>query len=105
MRTSFVDKATHSIADLVEVSPLEYLITRIKVPINHHRKGVGTKLLKAILASADAHNCTLVLEVSANCGYGMNFEQLRSWYTKYGFVQGPLNIMYRQSRQVKQEIT
>ena len=49
MRTSFVDKDTYSVADLVRISPGEYLITRIKVPISHLRKGVGTKLLRAIL--------------------------------------------------------
>ena len=99
MRTSFVDKDTCSVADLVRISPGEYLITRIKVPVNHLRKGVGTKLLRAILANADANNCTLVLAVAPYYGYGMTIKQLCSWYIKYGFVHRFIpNTMYRESK-------
>ena len=99
MRTSFVDKDTYSVADLVRISPGEYLITRIKVPISHLRKGVGTKLLKAILACADANNCTLVLAVAPYYGYGMTVKQLCSWYIKHGFIHGFIpNTMYREPK-------
>lgn len=60
-----------------------WIITRVKVPKEHRRKGIGTELMKEICADADAAKIPLVLEVAS---YGeMDNDTLRAWYKKFGF--------------------
>ena len=99
MQESFTDKDHRAVADLVRIDKGEYLLTRINVPPMFRRKGVGNKLLRRVLAAADEHNVTVVLEVSGQRRNGLNYSQLVSWYKRNGFIQGPLNIMYRLSKE------
>lgn len=64
MRLCFADKEHRAIADLARMADDKYLLTRINVPKEHRRKGVGTALLKQVLAEADSLGVTLVVEVA-----------------------------------------
>ena len=58
------------------------------IDVRERNKGLGSKLLKAILDWADTNNKTLVLVPSAQFDSalgGLNQEQLREWYTRNGF--------------------
>jgi ribosomal protein S18 acetylase RimI-like enzyme len=87
MKNCFYDRETNSIADLIdayEMLPRKgLLITRINVPKAHRGQGHGTALLKKILEAADEEKINLYLEVSPSDG--LNYNQLVSWYRRYGF--------------------
>ena len=87
MQTSYIDKETRSIADLIpDCTILEHnchLLTRINVPKEHRGKGHATKLLLKILKDADETKTTLALEISPSDG--LNFSQLALWYARHNF--------------------
>lgn len=78
-------KPKPAVADVwvVDNKPDTALITRINVPIEHRRKGIGTELLKEIIADADKEGIVLYIEVQASDG--PNRDILKRWYMKYGF--------------------
>jgi len=59
--------------------------SRINVPQEYRRVGIGNSLLKAIINEAKELGISLVCEINP---YGeMTYEQLKEWYMKNGFMQ------------------
>lgn len=89
MQVTYIDKDTHSIADVYD-DPVsdKFIITRINVPKQHRKKGHGTRLLKQILADADNEGVKLALFCAPSGG--LTFRQLVNWYKRHGFVADPL---------------
>lgn len=99
MKTCYVDMETRSIADLIAPGELApgWCISRINVPEPHRGKGNGTKILKRILADADAEGRTLWLEVHSSGPLDNN--QLIDWYTRHGFIlHSPTGYLVRPRR-------
>lgn len=70
-----------------------FWFTRIAVLEYHRNKGEGTLLLKEMRKIQDENNFIILLGINA---YGdLNTEQLRQWYTKYGFKTIKENMMLR----------
>lgn len=88
MKNCFVDLDTRGILDLSpEMVPDSWTITRISVPAEHRRRGVGNKLLGEALAEADREGIKLTLEINP---YGaMTYDELESWYMRNGFRHHP----------------
>jgi predicted GNAT family N-acyltransferase len=82
MKTSYYIEDVRAAADLIFVEG-RWFITRINVPMRHRGLGYGTKILRQILDDADKELVDLWLKIypSGNLSY----EQLESWYTRYGF--------------------
>ena len=100
MRPMYFDTATRTVADLVELAPSYYLITRINVPRESRRSGSGSKILREILKDADAEGATL--EIHPMPSGGLTRKQLISWYERYGFrmaqsytSQDPIKVLVR----------
>jgi ribosomal protein S18 acetylase RimI-like enzyme len=74
------------IADLVpDYVPGMTAISRIHVLPFFRRLGYGTDVMNQICRSADLEEVTLCLEINP---YGeMTYEQLASWYEKFGFAK------------------
>lgn len=94
MRTCYVHPPTRSIADLTPECWSEnelwkdfWLITRINVPLGHRGKGLGSHLLKQVIADADRYEIPLALNPvsSATPGNGLSQKDLVEWYVRYGF--------------------
>ncbi len=83
MKSMYVDRATRTIADLVELSPSYYLITRINVPKESRGKKLGSQILREIIEAADSEGVTL--EIHPVPSGGLNKRQLIAWYERYGF--------------------
>ena len=83
MRQIYFDQETRAIADLVEISPSYYLITRINVPRESRRRGLASRLLREIIEDADGDGVTL--EVHPMPSGGLTRKELVSWYKRYGF--------------------
>lgn len=77
-----------AIADLTNVGemvPGTMTMTRINVPAAHRGKGLGSELLKKILADADRDQVMLTLEIMPSGPLG--YDDLRDWYVRYGFSE------------------
>lgn len=90
MKNFYADTATRSVVDLTEYGetgkrPTGLIITRINVPKEHRRQGIGTKLMKEICQEADDTGTILWLEVASYNDGGPNNDQLYDWYEKFGF--------------------
>lgn len=86
MNNCYIFADTRTIADLTgmgDMVPGTMTITRINVPLGHRGKGLGSKILKAILDDADASGVSLSLEVLPSGG--LNYDELVSWYERHGF--------------------
>lgn len=59
------------------------MITRINVPAAHRGMGNGSRLLRRVLAEADANHVILYLEILPSGPLGYN--ALVEWYKRYGF--------------------
>lgn len=67
------------------IGPGGFMITRINVPPRYRGRGHGSELLQMVCEDADYEGVSLVLEINP---YGdMTYDQLLSWYSRYGFVQ------------------
>jgi ribosomal protein S18 acetylase RimI-like enzyme len=100
MRTCYFDAEHNAIADLVCPGELTafWTITRINVPQKYRGqkqrgRGVGTKLLRRILADADAEGVELALEVSPSDG--LDYVQLTAWYRRHGFRSTSFGYLVR----------
>lgn len=72
-----------AVIDLTNYYRKGLIITRINVPFEHRRKGIGTLLLNRCCKAADTSNVKLFLEIAS---YGeMDKEALENWYRSYGF--------------------
>lgn len=86
MQNCYVDTRTRAIADLTNVGemvPKTRTITRINVPHEHRGRGLGTKLLRQILADADAEGVALSLEIMPSGP--LDYAALEAWYRRWGF--------------------
>lgn len=83
MKQIYFDRASRSIADLVELDPAYYLVTRINVPRESRNRGLGTKILTEILSDADMEGVTL--EIHPMSSGGLSRAQLITWYKRHGF--------------------
>lgn len=90
MQPIYIDMESRTIADLVEIEPGYYLITRINVPKASRGHGLASKLLKEILEDADAEGA--VLEIHPMSSGGLTRKELVSWYRRYGFQWGRSRI-------------
>lgn len=93
--------ARPAIADLTgvgEMVPKTRTLTRINVPEKHRGDGLGSQLLKQILADADAEGVHLSLEVEPSGPLG--YDSLVRWYYRYGFRKSKKypGIMIRRAR-------
>lgn len=90
-----LDDVSLAVVDTTDYYGHGVIITRVNVPRKHRGQGVGTKILKMLLADADKHGVTLWLEISASDG--LTWEQLEAWYKKHGFKwwRGQGGIMRR----------
>ena len=89
-----------AIADLCAFVDGAWLVCRINVPSGYRGQGYGTELLRRVCEEADAEEVVLVLEVNA---YGdLNDDQLREWYSRYGFeeVEDPEDTFYEYMRRM-----
>ena len=95
MRTCYVLTDERAIADLVRPGELTraWTITRINVPEEHRRQGVGQRLLAMILQDADAEGAELWLEPSPSGG--PDYDDLVAWYVRNGFRMTSLGYMRR----------
>ncbi len=101
MKPIYFDATSRTIADLVELAPSYYLITRINVPKESRGRSLGSEMLKKILADADAEGATL--EIHPMPSGGLTRKQLISWYERYGFrmaqsyiSQEPIKVLVRE---------
>lgn len=86
MKNIYIDKTTRSIADLTnmgEMVPKTMTITRINVLPEHRGRGLGSRLLKTILADADAAGVALSLEIMPSGP--LDYDALERWYRRHGF--------------------
>lgn len=83
MRQVYFDRESRSIADLVEISPAYYLITRINVPRPSRGTGLASKLLREILGDADEEGVTL--EIHPMPSGSLTRKELVAWYKRFGF--------------------
>ena len=94
MQHAFYEKLTNptclAVLDLVDYYGKGLIITRINVPRNHRGKGIASTLLRRALHAADSESITLFLEISPSDG--LNYEQLKAWYKRYGFYGNYLYI-------------
>lgn len=105
MRPVYMDMESRTIADLVEVSPNHYLITRINVPREVRGKGLASSLLKEIVEEADTEGATL--EIHPVSSGGLTRKELVSWYMRHGFHWGrsgiepgdPIQVLIREPRE------
>ena len=101
MRLEYFDSASRTIADLVELAPSYYLVTRINVPVLSRGRSLGSKMLRKILRDADTEGATL--EIHPMSSGGLPKAQLVSWYERYGFhwaqsyiSQDPIRALVRE---------
>lgn len=95
MQTVYFDMASRAIADVVEIGPNHYLITRINTPKAFRGKGLASQLLKEITEEADTERATL--EIHPMSSGALSKKQLLSWYRRYGFyAQEPHGILIRE---------
>ena len=83
MRPVYFDRESRAIADLVELDPGYFLITRINVPKGYRSRGLASKLLKEILKDADIEGATL--EIHPMPSGGLTRKELIAWYKRQGF--------------------
>jgi predicted GNAT family N-acyltransferase len=71
--------------DVLSPGENNYIISRINVPQAYRGQRIGSQLLKECLADADKEGAVLSLEINP---YGeLTYEDLESWYLRYGFKE------------------
>lgn len=97
MKACYAIQRVRAIADLVQLEPKIWLLTRVNVPKERRGQGYGSFLLDSILKDADAEQSAIVLEASPSDG--LTLAQLQTWYERRGFVrEGATNVMRREPR-------
>ena len=89
MPNFYIDMESRATVDLTnpgEMVPGSMTITRIIVGDEDKRgMGFGSQLLKQVCQDADRTETILSLEINP---YGaLTYEELRDWYTRYGFFE------------------
>ncbi len=74
-----------AIIDLVEIENSKYLITRVYVPEEHRKKGIGTELLNDVIKDADTECSTLLIEPRPYSDTEMTKKSLINYYKRFGF--------------------
>lgn len=73
---------------VVDQGERAYLITRIVVPSRFRKQGIGTELLKEMIAEAQKEGVTLLVGPQPyNPVGGMTEEELIAWFKRYGFTE------------------
>lgn len=89
MKTVYMHQETRSIADLTHVnqwlddSRNLWEVNRISVLPTHRGRGLGSKMLREIVADADLEGVELVLDILPSGA--LNGDELADWYRRYGF--------------------
>ncbi len=99
MQMIFTIPKYFAIADLISTD-LGVVLTRINVPQQHRKKGIGSQLLKEVITEADKTKTTIWLQVLSSGG--LNRSQLISWYKRYGFEFCSNTTMKRKPQDIKQ---
>lgn len=69
-------------------SPGFWLLTGVEVGHESRGLGVARDLMKRVLFDADNERATICLSIEPD-GTGLDYEQLKAWYTRLGFVEEP----------------
>lgn len=89
-----------AILDNCDYYNLGRIITRINVPQEYRRQGVGSNLLKMVCEDADKEKIRLFLEIFPSGE--ATYEVLEHWYLKYGFKH--FNGLYLRVPRVSQNL-
>lgn len=107
MEGVYFDTDTRAIADLVEISPEHYLITRINVPRELRGRGLASELLQEIIEDADEEGVTL--EIHPVSSGSLTRSDLVLWYKRHGFRWGesgisqePVKVLIRRPSKVQE---
>lgn len=84
MQSVYSDVEHYSTVSLMEIE-IGWLITGVEVNRKFRGHGYASKLIGKVLEEADRERTTLLLTVDPD-GTGMNHDQLRTWYSKLGFI-------------------
>lgn len=94
MRTTYVDYEHRAVLDIWQVTEEGvYHISRINVPPEHRGKGIGSRLLDEACVDADREGVMLSLCLFPSGG--LDYDQLKAWYERRGFVEVMTDIMER----------
>lgn len=63
-----------------------WTVTRVNVPTEFRRQGVGTYLMEKLCVQADEMKINLELEVTPYVDSEMSIDDLAAFYSKFGFV-------------------
>lgn len=105
MKQMYFDRESRTVADLVEIEPGCYLMTRINVPKTSRGRGLASTLLKDIVEDADEEGATL--EIHPMASGRLTRKELVSWYMRYGFGWGrsriepgdPIEVLVREPKE------
>ena len=92
MRESYIDIETRSIVTISPSTntPNKWWVNRVSVHKEHRGNKIAAKLVTEMCGDADLNGVTLRAYVSPDMsGEGLDFEQLRQFYGRYGFVDKP----------------
>ena len=76
-----------------------YLISYINTPFYSRNKGQASKILSQICEDSDLCRQNLYLEPSPFGEDGIDVEGLRSWYSRFGFVNNGPYFMKRKPKE------
>lgn len=74
-----------AILDLMEIDKKKFLVTRVNVPLEHRRKGIGSGLLKDATEDADKECSTLLIEPRPYPDSTMTKKEIINYYKRFGF--------------------
>ncbi len=74
-----------AVSDLVEIESGVFLVTRLNVPKELRKRGIGTSIMNEITSDADKDGIVLKIEPSPYPDSDMSRKQLVNYYKKFGF--------------------
>lgn len=92
MRSTYVKKIGAKKVAVLTLQRCPYMrdaffIQRINVIRRFRGQGIGTELLQRVVEDADYEEVKLTLTINPFSDADLNYDQLQSWYERYGFVE------------------